>query len=242
MGLLTTADFNTIQQQVNSINVPPFIGRIPGKFESGVSGFTTDQLKAWTVIYSPLVLNGILPDNHYKMWSEFSLACALLCKPFITLAEVNEADEHLMKFCIQFETIFGPEKVTPNMHLHGHLKKCVIDVGPVHSFWCFSFESMLENMQKNWHSPEVQVMQKFVTLQVLNVTEFPSTVPNDVVQWFVDTKSHHETLQFENAVPTIDGLSLLNYEKNLLCLPKNICALKKDFHVIVPPACTRKIF
>ena len=80
---------------------------------------------------------------------------------------LNEADEHLMKFCIQFETIFGPEKVTPNMHLHGHLKKCVIDVGPVHSFWCFSFErynGMLENMQKNWHSPEVQVMQKFVTL------------------------------------------------------------------------------
>lgn len=57
MGLLTTADFNTIQQQVNSINVPPFIGRIPGKFESGVSGFTADQLKAWTIIYSPLVLN-----------------------------------------------------------------------------------------------------------------------------------------------------------------------------------------
>ena len=123
-----------------AINVPPFIGRIPGKFESGVSGFTADQLEAWTIIYSPLVLNGILPDNHYKVGSEFSLACALLCKPFITLAEVNEAAEHLMKFGIQFETIFGPEKVTPNMHLHGHLKKCVIDVGPVHSFWCFSFE------------------------------------------------------------------------------------------------------
>ena len=30
--------------------------------------------------------------------------------------------------------------VTPNMHLHGHLKECLLDDGPFHSFWCVSFE------------------------------------------------------------------------------------------------------
>ena len=26
------------------------------------------------------------------------------------------------------------------MHLHLHLKECMLDYGPVYSFWCFSFE------------------------------------------------------------------------------------------------------
>ena len=30
--------------------------------------------------------------------------------------------------------------VTPNMHLHCHLKSCVLDYEPLHGFWCFSFE------------------------------------------------------------------------------------------------------
>ena len=34
--------------------------------------------------------------------------------------------------------------VTPNMHLHCRLKERVIDCGPVHAFWCFSFERFNE--------------------------------------------------------------------------------------------------
>ena len=39
-----------------------------------------------------------------------------------------------------FERLHGKSKVKPNMHLHGHLKGCVLDYGPVYNFWCFSFE------------------------------------------------------------------------------------------------------
>ena len=29
-----------------------------------------------------------------------------------------------------------------NMHLHGHLKECILDFGPVYTFWLFSFERL----------------------------------------------------------------------------------------------------
>lgn len=50
------------------------------------------------------------------------------------------ADSMLLLFCQKFERLHGKSKVKPNMHLHGHLKECVLDYGPVYNFWCFSFE------------------------------------------------------------------------------------------------------
>ena len=36
--------------------------------------------------------------------------------------------------------MYGQMQVTPNVHLHSHLINCVLDYGPVHNFWPFSFE------------------------------------------------------------------------------------------------------
>ena len=58
----------------------------------------------------------------------------------MTQAEVSTADLLLGAFCRKFEQLYGSEHCTPNMHLHLHLKNCILDHGPAHSFWCFSFE------------------------------------------------------------------------------------------------------
>ena len=63
-----------------------------------------------------------------------------LSRPVITLVELQKADLMLLLFCQKFERLHGKSKVKPNMHLHGHLKECVLDYGPVYNFWCFSFE------------------------------------------------------------------------------------------------------
>lgn len=55
----------------------------------------------------------------------------------------------------------------------------MLDYGPVHGFWCFSFErydGTLEAMQKSWINPEKQLMQKFLDLQIVyTMNESPST-------------------------------------------------------------------
>ena len=111
----------------------------------GFSGFTAEQWMAWTIVFSPYVLRDILPPQHYEMWCTFSLSCSFLCRPFIHHSELLKADELLIRFCKMFEEIFGKDCVTPNMHMHAHLCDCITDVGPVYSFWCFSFERYNDN-------------------------------------------------------------------------------------------------
>ena len=60
-GILTEKDFSTIQSCVDTIDVPHYVGRIPHKIQSSFSGFTADQFKNWTNIFSLMVLYDILP-------------------------------------------------------------------------------------------------------------------------------------------------------------------------------------
>ena len=63
------------------------------------------------------------------------------------------------------------------MHLHCHLKEGVIDCGPVHAFWCFSFEQfngILGAMQVNGRSVEIQPMRKLLTVWFAWDVKFPS--------------------------------------------------------------------
>lgn len=69
-----------------------------------------------------------------------------------------------MKFCLSFENLYGSERVTPIMHLHGHLLSCVRQYGPLYSFQLFSFErynGILDNISNNKHNIEIEFMKRF---------------------------------------------------------------------------------
>lgn len=68
-GLISSKQFEEIQESVDSFSVPNDIGRIPYKISSGFSSFKADQWCSWIVIYSPIVLKGILPHEDYEVWS-----------------------------------------------------------------------------------------------------------------------------------------------------------------------------
>lgn len=44
----------------------------------------------------------------------------------------------MLKLCKEFEC--GEDQVAPNVHLHMHIKDCILDYGPICSFLLFSFE------------------------------------------------------------------------------------------------------
>lgn len=90
--------------------------------------------------FSLFAICGILPEKDYKCWEKLVLACRLLCKPFVSVTDVQKADLLLLDFCKTFEKIYSLKDVTCNMHLHNHLKDCLFDFWPIHVFCCFSFE------------------------------------------------------------------------------------------------------
>ena len=61
-----------------------------------------------------------------------------------------------------------PKAIPPNMHLHTHLKQCVLDYGPLHAFWCYPFEQyngILGSFHSNKISIESQLIKKFCLSQ-----------------------------------------------------------------------------
>ena len=55
-GLLSTDNLLIMQMRVNDYFCPSDIGRIPSKIQSSFAGFTADQWRSWTVLFSFIVL------------------------------------------------------------------------------------------------------------------------------------------------------------------------------------------
>ena len=140
LGILNHTNFATIQERVRCIATPKDIGRLPLKISSSFSGFTADQWRKWTIIFSVVSLKGILPQEHLNCWILFVKVFILLCFRVIYKSSLVSADLYLQQFCKTFQQLYGSEECTPNMQMHLHLKNLLSDYGPVYAFWCFAFE------------------------------------------------------------------------------------------------------
>ena len=175
-GILIDKHLALIQKTVDSFVTPSDVGRIPTKIASGFSGFTADQWRNWTLLYSLCSLKPHLPHNHYNCWLLFVKACHILCRRSITSKQLDDADSFLITFCQKFVELYGQEHCTMNMHLHGHIKDCILDFGPVYSFWLFSFERLngvLGSYHTNCHDISVQLMRRFRMSHDYGTTNWP---------------------------------------------------------------------
>ena len=147
-----------------SIVCPEDTGRIPSNITSNFGGFTGNQWKNWTELFSLIVLQDKLTGAHLECWRHFILASRLLSKASLSTTELLLADALLLQFCRRCVSLYGDEVCTPNMHLHAHIRECIEDYGPTPGFWLFAFErynGILGRQPNNNHSPEVQIMRRF---------------------------------------------------------------------------------
>ena len=112
---------------------------------------------------SPFVLHSLLPQRDFICWCDFVEACQLLCQPILRKSVM------LINSLYSFVSLLNT--YMDSMHMMCHLQDILLDYGPVHGFWCFSFErynAILEAMNKSWIIPE---KQKFLDLQPLRTLD-----------------------------------------------------------------------
>ena len=190
--IFSKEDIRKIEAIVSNHRAPRSVGRLPSKISSDFAGFSADQWRNWTLIFSTVALKPVLSQEHMQYWLLFVKACTLLSARSISLAEVSQAHEYLNFFCCKFEEVNGAEYCTPNMHLHLHLKQCILDYGPLHTFWCYSFErynGTLGHYPTNQKHIEPQLMKKCLldqTLRCYNNSDdqhsFCQLLPNSTTQ------------------------------------------------------------
>lgn len=176
-NILSHDDVLKIEEKMSHFAAPHSVGRLPLKISSGFSGFTADQWNNWTVSYSAIALRDILPPHHLQYWFLFVKACSIICTGCLRKSAIEMCDQYLQLFSAKFQEVNGDNACTPNIHMHLHLKECLLDYGPPHAFWCFSFErfnGMLGKFPTNQKSIEAQLMKKCLTLQEPQCETFPT--------------------------------------------------------------------
>ena len=163
--LLTDGQCRTIQGIVNSVRAPRDIGRIPVKVASGFSSLTADEWRLWTLLYSSIALEEVLPQEHRFCWDLFVHACAAFCSKAITGSLCDYGRECMVSFCTMFQDLYGKAACVPNMHFSCHLDQYLRDHGPAYGFWLFPFERMnglLGHTYTNKHDIAPQFMRHFM--------------------------------------------------------------------------------
>ena len=196
------------------------IGQLPSKSKilSGFSGLTAEEWKNWTMFFSLFSLKEVLPLEHYQCWHLFVKACYLLCRRTITRTELDQAHAHLMSFYSEVVVLYGKDHCTMNLHLHGHLKECIEDYGPVYSFWLFAFERLngiLGTYHTNNRNISAQLMRNFLDSQLYCSCNWPQGYVADFLPLLEKFRYHKGSLQQS----TLETTMLLSSELVIEPLP-----------------------
>ena len=190
LDYLQKKELEQLQEKANEFVVPCDIGKIPKKIVSSFDGFTSDEYKNWTILFSINCLKDTVPVPDIECLRKFLLACQYLSRRINSKRDVTVADTLLQQFCLSIENLCGKDSVTPNMYLHCHLKDCIFDFSPIYSFWLFSFErynGILGSLHNNSKDIECQIMRRFCKANaVVNLTrpqEFSKVFGNFVKNW-----------------------------------------------------------
>ncbi|XP_070568393.1 uncharacterized protein [Ptychodera flava] len=241
-NLLTSKELNKMEERIEMINATSDLGRLPTKIASNYGKFTADEWKNWTLVYSMFVLKGVLPEVHLQCWQTFVLACRYLCRTCISEADIKRADFLMIKFCHNFEKLYGELSVTPNMHIHGHLLECVKDYGPVYGFWCFSFErcnGAIGDIKTNKVSIETQFMRTIMTQVFAHELQFklPLLYRDELLPLCMDkpcTTSLDETLPSPSLIQhlvTFSVESLTSVLNHKVWSDNSCIKTKKQYHL-----------
>ncbi|OAD65465.1 hypothetical protein PHYBLDRAFT_176062 [Phycomyces blakesleeanus NRRL 1555(-)] len=151
-GLITDAHLAEMQLDADKLVLPEDYTPLGTKIGRGFPFMKADKWKSWCLVYSPVLLRGRLPGAHLGNWTTFVNACQYLSMPSISMAHLDEAHQSLEAFCRECEKLYKAPFLSPNMHLHLHLRETVLNFGPVYGYWLFSFErcnGILKNYATN---------------------------------------------------------------------------------------------
>lgn len=228
-----------VQEMINFSKTPAEIGTIPHKMASMCSNLNAKELKNWTLYFSVFCMFHNLTSEGFECWMYFVDACRYICQPVLSQNDVKCCHEQIMKFCRKFESLYGSELVTPNMHLSSHLVTCILDFGPVYGFWLFTFERMngfLGSFKTNQRSVEIQIMHKFLASQNMHDVQcsiINSDLDTDFRKLMTD-ESHEDvccklTLDaYDNATEKLKQLSLRteNFVRGQLNRSLSLCGVE----------------
>ncbi len=164
-NILTDEKLADLDRNVKTMFNPFSTTWLPKHIHSNWKNYNAHEWMQWTLIYSIPTFTGVLPRKYLDLWQKFVKACNLICRPIVHKDDAKKAQELLIEYGKQFESMFGRNAVPPNMHFATHIVECMEEFGSMYTFWCFGMERLngfLGDYTTNSQCIEVTITRKFL--------------------------------------------------------------------------------
>lgn len=157
---LSQKDVKLIDESLSSVRkiVPKEFTRKPRSVRE-VEKWKATELRQFLLYTGPFVMQKILPSVHYDLFLHLHISIRILCTPILCYSENELAQTHIKQFVKGFQSLYGKEHSSYNVHGLLHLPKDVIHHGNADSFSAFRFEDYLGKLKRLLRDPNQPIQQ-----------------------------------------------------------------------------------
>ena len=241
---MTKQTISLVEEHIQAVLIPSSLqmGHLPSHMGGGV----TEQWLNWANYYSLYCLHRILPSEHIECGRLLVLSSRTLCKPFLSRLELALAKGLMSRFCERFESLYGSNSVTPNLHMHSHLADCSVIMDSYILFGYLAMNAIVasspSNEPSNNRSIELQLLKQFINDNLCYELLHYQSENDEVGEFFLDTVAGYAQDSFTSTGPSINIPRSMRKQKALKtasgcefipALKYTIAVLSTEQHTVV---------
>lgn len=138
---ISNDDLKILDQRILAIKPTSNITRKPRSIILERANFKANEYRSLLLYYLRYCLPGLLPMDFVHHFQLLSASIYLLLQDTISEDEIAKAENMLIRFADEFETKYGKNSVTMNVHLLRHISNAVRNLGPLWAQSVFGFET-----------------------------------------------------------------------------------------------------
>lgn len=152
-----------INERLVGIKPPHFVPRRPRCLDEQ-SYWKASEMKWFLLAYSIPILHDVMSGEFLSHHILLISAVTTLMSTSISVEMLQSARSYLSKYVEAFETLYGEEHMSCNLHQLLHLAETVEQFGPLFVTSCFAFENLngiLKGFVKGSNHPELQIYSSY---------------------------------------------------------------------------------
>ncbi|RVE69911.1 hypothetical protein OJAV_G00082580 [Oryzias javanicus] len=142
---LTPQHLHDLDEALCAIRTPREIGQKPRRL-SDRKRWTAAEWRAFALLYSPVLLEDVLPILYHSHWMLLVSALHALLSPFATQDELSRAEASLLLFVARAPSLYGVESCSFSCHLLTHLAESARDWGLPWATSAFAFDAVTRRL------------------------------------------------------------------------------------------------
>jgi hypothetical protein len=159
VNLIGLSTLEHIWKDIEEIIVPSWVSKIPTDFGSPRHGkLKADQWRSAALVYMPIALVHVWSRTNFYEQSEhydailrntlvFLQAVEIVTRRKISAEDAKAYTGLMGEYLAGLRQLFPDKKLRPSHHFSLHLEEFLLKYGPVHGWWAFPFERVIQVLQ-----------------------------------------------------------------------------------------------